>query len=159
MQEGYQGSPAWSPPGKQAVPVLPVTRSTGSSVQCLPKLPATSLRYRELHHPGVRGCSIPAHRAAFAQHSGAEPRSGNRLALAPAAVQKETTPFPRAVLQPWPRHQGPLRPCREHCGRRCAALPCSAAVKRAPSTPATKRQCSGSKELGRRSDYLHVFPK
>lgn len=82
-------------------------------------------------------CSVPARgaaatgQAAFAQPSSTEPCSGNWVALAMVSAQKETTPFPRAVLQPRPRHQGLLGHTGsvERCDRHRSALLCPARGK------------------------------
>lgn len=97
--------------------------------------------------PSTGGRSIPVWgaaataQAAFAQLSGVQSPT-NRAALAPAAARKETTPFPWAVLQPRPRHEGRRgRELRVLCGQR-TALP-----RPALSTPAAEHRRMGKEEL------------
>lgn len=139
-QEGHRG------PSRRFVP-CPATPSTGG--KCLPRLPATSLQ-----HPGAcvgaaaSRCGLwgtaATSQVAFTQpppppSPSTEPRSGNRAALAPVGAQKETTPFPRAVLQPRPRHRGTARavPGAWSAAAGTAQL-CPAPGRRAPSTAATE---------------------
>lgn len=80
---GVSGSPARRRAGHSEHHAVPL------------QLPTTS------QHGGAAATA----QAAFTQLSGVQSPT-NQAALAPAAAaaQKETTPFPRAVLQPWPKH-------------------------------------------------------
>lgn len=118
------GGSLWSSglalPGHQAVHAWPATEHRRQTPALAPGHSAAASRSGGLQHPSTRGCSHS--QVALAQPSSTEPRSANRAALAPVGAQKETTPFPRAVLQPQPRHRGPLRPCWEHVAQLCPAL-------------------------------------
>lgn len=140
VQEGHCGAAARPCPAiRHFIPGRPL--STGD---------------KRLPWPRTLVCSVPARGSAASQHEGlqpqvklhlhtlraTEPRSAHQAALAPAGAQKETTPFPRAVLQPQPRHRGLLGPRWEH-----GAPLCPAPGERALSTPATEYHCSGRKGL------------